>query len=286
MKYRCVKCHSNFSLPAEGAGSIACERCSFPYQYEKNYLKYEFDSILFEAYKEKYLLNKVLNNNGYLSYLFLADGSLSLSERDDVKNFRSYIQSYLLAGTILDVGCGIIPVPGYLDFEDKQKFEFYGLDPIDDKSFLGVRIVGCAELMPFGDGQFDALVLATTLDHVCSLEKSIGECYRVLNNGGRLFVWMSDRSHLPVNRLKRWWEYKKINSLKGYRSDKFFVYPNWTVLYVPDGAVDPFHSFNEDPKKIITLMKAQGFEHNNMAYHNFNEVFLFFTKVSKKAGRR
>jgi SAM-dependent methyltransferase len=266
-------------LPAAGAGTIVCQRCSFHYEYDKNYLKYEYDSILFETYKDKYLLNKVLNNNAYLSYIFLPDGSLSLAERDDVKNFRSYIQAYLSSGIILDVGCGIMPVPGYLDFEDKSNFEFYGLDPIDDKSFSGVRIVGCAEFMPFEDTQFNAIVLATTLDHVCSLERSIDECNRVLYSGGRLFVWMSDRSHLPTNRLKRWWEYKQINKLKGYRSDKFFVYSNWTVLHVPEGAVDPFHSFNEDPQKIVSLLKAQGFQHNDMVYNNPNEVFLCFTKV-------
>ena len=105
MKYRCVKCHNPLSWPLEGAGSISCERCFFPYQYGKNYLKYEFDSMLFETYKEKYLLNKVLNNNGYLSYIFLQDASLSLNGRDDVKNFRDYIQSHLSGGILLDVGC-------------------------------------------------------------------------------------------------------------------------------------------------------------------------------------
>lgn len=108
----------------------------------------------------------------------------------------------------------------------------------------------------FDDRQFDLVVPATTLNHVCSIEKSIGESYRVLRNGDKVLIWMGDGSHLSANRLKRWWEYKKPNSLKGYRSDKYFVYPNWTVLYVPDGAVDPFHSFNEDPKKIASLVKA------------------------------
>ena len=279
MQYRCVKCNSSLSLPTDGAGTIACKQCSFPYQYEKNYLKYEYDPILFEAYKEEYLFNKALNNNGYLGYIFLPEGSLSTAERDEVKNFRNYIRSFLKPGILLDVGCGILPMPGYLDFEDKSKFEFYGLDPIDDKSFSGMRVVGCAEYMPFADAQFDGVVLATSLDHVCSPEKTIAECHRTLTVGGRVLIWMSDRSHLSMNRLKRWWENKKLNSLKGYRADKYIVYPNWTVLYVPDGAVDPYHSYNEDPKEVVSNMKAQGFQHDDMVYKNRNEIFMSFRKV-------
>ncbi len=288
MRYRCVKCHNALSLPPEGAASVACERCSFPYKYEKNYLKYEFDSILFEAYEEKYLLNKVLNNNGYLSYIFPQDESVSLIGRDDVRRFRNYIQSYVSSGTILDVGCGVLPSPGYLEFEDKSKYEFYGLDPIDDKSFLGMRVVGCAEYMPFDDSQFDAVVLATSLDHVCSVEKTIAECYRILTIGGRVLIWMSDRSvfrntlstRRRIKRIKRWLKRVFLNAKASDWAYKFKIYPNWTVLYIPDGAVDPFHSFDENPKKIAPLMKAQGFQHNDMSYNNANEVFLCFTKVN------
>ena len=171
-------------------------------------------------------------------------------------------------------------MPGYLDFEDKGKFEFYGLDPIDDKSFEGTRIVGCAEFMPFDDAQFDGVILATSLDHVCSREKTIAECHRTLTVGGRVLIWMGDRSRLSMNRLKLWWQNRKRSSKLGYRADKYIVYSNWTVLYVPDGAVDPFHSYNEDPKEVISNMKAQGFQHDDMIYKNTNEVFMSFRKVS------
>lgn len=304
MRYRCVKCHKSFSLPAECAGSIMCERCSFPYQYEKNYLKYEFDSILFETYKRKYLLNKVLNNNAYLSYLFVQDESLSLSGRDDVNNFRSYIQSFVSSGVLLDIGCGILPMPGYLDFTDKSKYELYGLDPIDDKSFSGTRIVGCAEYTPFDDNQFDAVVFATSLDHVCSIERTIAECNRILNIGGRVLIWMSDRSAPPfrikrliesvssfrVKRLikpaKRFFKRGFSNAKKLNRLRKFKIYPNWTVLYIPDGAVDPFHSFNENPSKIIPLIKGQGFQLNDQSYNSTNEIFLCFTKINSEFGNQ
>jgi hypothetical protein len=43
--------------------------------------------------------------------------------------------------------------------------------------------------------------------------------------------------------------------------------------------VDPFHSFIESPKKIVSLMKAQGFQRDDMAYNNPGEVFLCFKKI-------
>jgi ubiquinone/menaquinone biosynthesis C-methylase UbiE len=145
-----------------------------------------------------------------------------------------------------------------------------------------MRIVGCAEFMPFDDAQFDGIVFATSLDHVCSIEKTIDECYRTLTIGGRILIWMSDRSRPSfLVRIKQWLNQRKYNWKKGYRADKFVVFPNWTVLHVPDGAVDPFHSFNEAPKEIISLMKAQGFKHDDIAYNNPNEIFLCFSKVSE-----
>ena len=88
-----------------------------------------------------------------------------------------------------------------------------------------------------------------------------------------------------IKRLKRKSKFKISNVTSVLWKEKFVIYPNWTVLYVPEGAVDPFHIFNEDPRKIISLMKAQGFQHNDMVYNNLNEVFLCFTKVVNEDGR-
>jgi ubiquinone/menaquinone biosynthesis C-methylase UbiE len=103
-----------------------------------------------------------------------------------------FILSHIDSGRLLDVGCGLLEVPGYLDFEDKSKFEFFGIDPIEDRSFRGIRIVGCSEFMPFEDEQFDVLIFATSLDHVCSLGYTISESYRILVDGGKVMIWMSD----------------------------------------------------------------------------------------------
>ena len=202
MAYRCVRCETSLAVPPEGEGSTTCPSCQLEYRYGKNYLKYGFDELLFKQFKKNYLLYKVLSNNAYLAYQFVREGSLSCSGRHDVLNFRNYILSHVKRGKILDVGCGILDVPGYLDFSQKEEFEFYGIDPIDDRSFRGVRIIGCAEFMPFPDNSFDAVVFATSLDHVCSLEQTVHEVHRVLSRKGKLLLWMSDSSVSWTDKVK------------------------------------------------------------------------------------
>jgi SAM-dependent methyltransferase len=280
IKYQCVSCGLALELPKSGAGKISCSNCHYTFEYAPAYLKYSFDKYLFEKFGKRYLLNKVLNNNAYLGYLFLAEGSLSCRGREDVTNFRQFITTHIHSGALLDVGCGLLEVPGYLDFEEKGGFEFFGIDPIDDRSFFGSRVVGCSELMPFADEQFDAVIFATSLDHVCSTRASIKEAARVLVQGGKLLVWMAEPPQPPslLRRLRLRVGSVKRGLLKGYREDKFTIYPNWTVLYRPSGAVDPFHNVYEDPGRIISLVGRQGMEHVETLCHNKMQVFLCFCK--------
>jgi hypothetical protein len=264
-------------VPTMGSGVITCPSCNSLYNYAPNYLSYEFDALLFKYFRKQYLLNKVLNNNAYLSYLFLREGSLSLPERTDVIHFRNFILSHIKSGRLLDVGCGVLAIPGYLDFEEKSHFELFGIDPIKDQSFEGMRIVGCSEFMPFGDEQFDALTFATSLDHVCSLEWSIRESSRILVEGGKLIIWMSDHGTTCLSRGRSWLRSKLFNLKKGYRTDKFVTYPNGMVLYRPHGAVDPFHAFLETPAAVGSLV-GNNLRLINSVYNNRDEVFLCFSK--------
>jgi SAM-dependent methyltransferase len=279
IKYKCVSCGSALEVPASCAGVVACSNCRFSYEHAPKYLKYDFNPLLFRKYGKRYLLNKVLNNNAYLSYLFLKEGSISLPERQDVKNFKRFILSHIQSGTLLDIGCGLMEIPGYLDFQGLGSFELAGIDPIDDKSFKGLRIVGCSEFMPFADAQFDAVVFATSLDHTCSIRDAIKEAHRVLAPGGKVLVWMSDPPALKFMDRIRAPLYTIIRSLmRGYRMDRFIMYPNWTVLYKPPGAVDPFHSFIENPKMVLGLMMEEQFAHIETSYISNLEVFLCLSK--------
>lgn len=274
---QCIGCNS--TLPVCTEGDAECQICGEKYSFAENYVKTSFDQKLFDNYRKDYLLNKVLNNNGYISYQFLQEGSISLPDRADVAGFRRFLDSHSAGGVILDVGCGVMARPGYLDFDNAKYTKFIGLDPIDDKSFFGLRMVACSEYIPLASATVDTIVFATSMDHVCNLKKTVAESNRVLKMGGRVVVWMSDRSMSLAERCKGWLR-RRINSWKkGYSVDKYYVYPNWTVLGVPPGGVDPFHSFFETPEKITKLFSKGGYKLVQLEAKSKMEVFLSFEKM-------
>lgn len=68
------------------------------------------------------------------------------------------------------------------------------------------------------------------------------------------------------------------NYSAGYRTDRYYVYPDYTVFEIPRGGVDPFHSHFESPKKIENAFIKQGLVFEDQKYHDKNEVFLTFCK--------
>jgi len=60
----------------------------------------------------------------------------------------------------------------------------------DDARVIRLSVADAAA-MPFPDNHFDAIVSINVFEHVARLEAAIGECYRVLNPGGKTLL------HLP-----------------------------------------------------------------------------------------
>lgn len=278
MVYRCVACSERFSVPEAGEGCWSCPKCGWNYDYRKNYLRYEFDTLLFNRFRNRYLLNKVLNNNAILSYQFLAETSLSVPGREDVARFREFIGKRFSHGKLLDVGCGVLELPGYLDFADKSNVEFYGIDPMDDSKFRGRRIVGCSEFTPFEDEFFDAIIFATSLDHVCSVHHTVLETRRILKPKGMVFVWMSDWSLPWFTKLKSKLLTPWRNFRRGFDTRRYQVYDQGLVLAIPPGAADPFHSSPEIPSNIVKLFEKNGFPLIEKNARRSLEVFLAFEK--------
>lgn len=282
LAFRCVVCAKPLSLP-EGEGTMTCA-CGHPYTYRPGQLRYPFDALLYQHFRKQFLLNKVLNNNGYISYQVLQEGSLSLPDRPDVATFRAFIREHAAPGRLLDVGCGVLELPGYLDFgADDLDLELVGLDPIADGEFRGLRVVGCSEFMPFEDASFDTLVFGTSLDHVCSLEQTLRESHRVLKPRGRVCIWMGDRHETPwlvvkhaLSRLKGWLHHRFRTQVVDYpyRDGRFVIYPNYQVFYVPHGAPDPYHAYRESPRKLIRMMTRTGFELVSLREHTKDLVLI------------
>lgn len=95
---------------------------------------------------------------------------------------------------VLDVGCG----GGFVcEFLAKRGAEVTGLDPSRGllsiardharDAALDIRYVeGAAERLPFGEGEFDAVVCVDVLEHVDHVPTALSEIARVLRPGGRL----------------------------------------------------------------------------------------------------
>jgi len=278
VRLSCAKCRAPLDWPDTASGTVACSTCAFEYQLDGRFLRYNHDVLLFDRYRRKFLLNKVLNNNATISYMASPEGSLSLAGRADVMHFRDYLEQHASAGRLLDIGCGLLERPGYLDMRDDTRFEFFGLDPMDDHRFFGWRVTGCAELMPFADAQFQTVVFATSLDHVCELDQAVRETARILAPGGRVVIWMGDRAFGLLTRLRRRAGEIFRSLQRGYRTDRYVVYPDLTVLYRPAGAADPFHSYHEDPRKIERLMTRNDLAWVDTTRRNADEVFLCFER--------
>lgn len=100
-------------------------------------------------------------------------------------------------GPVLDIGCGILPMPNYLRL-CKQPI---GIDP-----YLGHRrkfpfCQAMGEWLPFSSGYFSGVLLMSSLDHTYRPEQVIKEAYRVLLENGLLFVWYINRHRPDVHHL-------------------------------------------------------------------------------------
>ena len=144
-----------------------------------------------QAFPHKFGLYYCLLMNATTSYKIFPESSVSLPERLDVQKFGKFIKPYL-HNNVLDVGIGPLPLPGY--FSNPKGFNLIGLDPI---AMPWSHVVeACAEFMPFEDEYFDAIVYATSFDHLCDSTKALKETYRVLKPDGNVLLWMSDNAHL------------------------------------------------------------------------------------------
>lgn len=299
----CPRCKAPLAKPESPEG--ACPQCAVRIRISESGIGYDFLSLLRSAFPRRYRLYKALCNNGVVSYLELAGGSLSLPERKDVAEFGAFLGRFAGAGDrLLDIGCGPLPTPGYLQGLRAGGACLMGLD-VNPTEFQGFRITGCAEFLPLPDESVDVVVFATSLDHVCDLDATLREVRRVLPAGGRCCVWMSDRQpywkqfflrdRSMVGVLRRVLvdmpKQVAVNIRDGRRlfygvlhyfsRGRYWDYENGSTFYCPPGAVDPFHSFFESPTEVTALAAKHGLELAARETGS-NGVFLALKRVNRK----
>ena len=94
-----------------------------------------------------------------------------------------------LEGCVLDIGCGPLPVPTYLDGYDNALLA--AIDPFgsaDMHPFTFINAV--AESIPWPNASFDRVIVATSLDHLLDLDLGLAEIARVLKTGGQTILWV------------------------------------------------------------------------------------------------
>ena len=119
-------------------------------------------------------------------YQELDPGSCSLSTREDVQIFRQFM--HLRDKAVLDIGSGSVLLPGYVEATNFR--HYVGIDPLPalsppDFPFL----VSLGEMLAFRDNSFDVVILATSLDHMLDVDKTLSEVCRVLKPEGKVYFW-------------------------------------------------------------------------------------------------
>jgi SAM-dependent methyltransferase len=110
--------------------------------------------------------------------------------------FRNFCTLFLY-GRVLDVGCGPYGKPVYL--EDYPSQFISAVEPLPMKEKVDFEVVrGFAESLPWADQSFNVIIIATSLDHVISLDKALDEIKRVMVNNGSVLLWVGVVSGAPV----------------------------------------------------------------------------------------
>lgn len=118
--------------------------------------------------------------------------------------FGNFIATGLLDrnAVVLDVGCGLTPsLPHYVNQLGLTRY--LGIEPLSTKVERSYPcLVGAlAEDIPLKDASMDAVLFATSFDHIADDRKAMEEVKRVLKPGGLMFMWqgVSDPELLALN---------------------------------------------------------------------------------------
>jgi demethylmenaquinone methyltransferase/2-methoxy-6-polyprenyl-1,4-benzoquinol methylase len=115
----------------------------------------------------------------------------------------------------------------------REKLRRRGLDAVVTLTW------GEAEHLPFGDGTFDAAMVAFGARNFGDLQQGLREMCRVLVDGGQVMVLEFSRPARPLFRHAYFWYFQKVLPRIGRwvsSSDHAYTYLPETVMRFPEGA--------------------------------------------------
>jgi ubiquinone/menaquinone biosynthesis C-methylase UbiE len=135
------------------------------------------------------------------------------------------------------VGCG--PQPLAVRNLIEQGYDAVGIEPVEGsvkaaREFLGdpsQALRGAAESLPLPDASQRVVLLEAVLEHVDAPHLSLEECHRVLEPGGVLYVYTTNRFRF---------------SLRGRNGEYEVPFYNWFPRIVKESYV--FHHLHYDPR--------------------------------------
>jgi len=135
-------------------------------------------------------------------------------------------------GKVLLVGCG--PHPHALKWLCENGYDAEAIEPVEMSVKLAAEFgpvrQGSAENIPFADQSCRAIFMESVLEHVDSPEKSLAECFRVLEPGGALFIYTTNR-----------WKF----NIRGFNGEYNIPFFNWLPKFIQESFV--FHTLHFRP---------------------------------------
>jgi ubiquinone/menaquinone biosynthesis C-methylase UbiE len=94
--------------------------------------------------------------------------------------------AFLSRKNVLEVGCGSSKKGGFIkQMVEKNGNRWTGIDLV--KTDLTSYVCDVTN-MPFADGSFDTVIGNQTMEHWPNVPRALGEIYRVLETGGRVYL--------------------------------------------------------------------------------------------------
>ena len=244
-----IKCNlcdgeeTNILLEKNSFYLVKCKRCGLVYTNPR--LK---ESISYERYDNG-------NLNSYLSALSAANEFLIYLEV--LKNSEIYRNK----NKILDIGCG---TGLFLKKAREEKWNVFGIElseiAIDyaKKNYNLDLIKGELKDVKFPDGYFDVITMWEVIEHLQNPKEELKEIFRILREGGLLFLSTPN-----------------FNSLNFILRKK-----NWCIINPSD------HIYYFTPKTLKKLLKNAGFKIRNLRTFGFNITNTILTLNSVFASEK